>query len=712
MIRVQIPANYFEKVYAGWLGKIIGIRLGAPVEGWSYEKIKSIYGELTHYPADFKNFAADDDSNGPLFFIRALEDCQNLNEFSSQDVAHALLNYAPFEHGFFWWGGYGISTEHTAYLNLRNGIPAPRSGSIEQNGATMAEQIGGQIFIDPWGLVAPGNPALAASLAEKAAGVTHGGNGIYGGIFIACAISLAFVETEITAILEKALSYIPADCDYAKVTRAVMAFHQEHPQDWRACFQFLHDHYGYDKYPGNCHIIPNAGVIILSMLYGKGNYTDTINICNMCGWDTDCNVGNVGCILGVLVGLEGIDQEKWVKPINDFLACSSVVGSLNATDIPFGASYFAKMAYLLSQEEIPAQFKEILEDKIDSCHFEYPTSTHAIRGNCPGNYHIRNTDECAHSGKRSLKLTALWSGAGVENYFYKQTYYRPADFDDSRYDPFFSPLVYPGQTVHMSLYPQAAEGLDAYAQPYVKLGSGELIKGEKLWAKDCNGWQEITLKIPGGLEDYVLETGVILSGVAKGFAGAALCCYLDDLFYTGAPDYKLNFSKLEMEVWHGMHQDVSQFARLKGHAYLEAGHLNLSCGDFGELYTGHHTWTDYLLEGDVTPVTGADCGLNLRVQGAMRSYFAGFQGEKLVLQKNLYGYSTLCEVPFSWEAGKTYRLGVTAKGNTLSLSVNGQDMLFYTDDSQPLLTGSAGVSVKNGSHCRYGDFIIKGIEQA
>lgn len=118
-------------------------------------------------PLIYKNFAADDDSNGPLFFIRALEDCKDLNNFSSHEVANALLNYAPYEHGFFWWGGYGISTEHTAYLNLRNGITAPRSGSVEQNGSTMAEQIGGQIFIDSWGLVSPGNPEQAAKLASR-----------------------------------------------------------------------------------------------------------------------------------------------------------------------------------------------------------------------------------------------------------------------------------------------------------------------------------------------------------------------------------------------------------------------------------------------------------------------------------------------------------------------------------------------------------------
>ena len=35
---MKITENYMEKVYAGWLGKIIGIRLGAPIEGWRSEE--------------------------------------------------------------------------------------------------------------------------------------------------------------------------------------------------------------------------------------------------------------------------------------------------------------------------------------------------------------------------------------------------------------------------------------------------------------------------------------------------------------------------------------------------------------------------------------------------------------------------------------------------------------------------------------------------
>ena len=49
---MAMKREYIEKIYAGLLGKIIGIRMGAPVEGWSREQIQNIYGELDGYPTD------------------------------------------------------------------------------------------------------------------------------------------------------------------------------------------------------------------------------------------------------------------------------------------------------------------------------------------------------------------------------------------------------------------------------------------------------------------------------------------------------------------------------------------------------------------------------------------------------------------------------------------------------------------------------------
>ena len=60
--------------------------------------------------------------------------------------------------------------------------------------------------------------------------------------------------------------------------------------------------FGYDRYPGEVHIIPNAGIVVMALLYGEGDFSRTIQIANMGGWDTDCNVGNVGAIMGVAAG--------------------------------------------------------------------------------------------------------------------------------------------------------------------------------------------------------------------------------------------------------------------------------------------------------------------------------------------------------------------------------------------------------------------------
>lgn len=180
--------QYLEKVYAGFLGMNIGIRLGAPVEPsiWTYDRIQNTYGDIHDYVKNYKNFAADDDVNGPVYFLRSLIDDAYNRELTPQDVAKAWLNYAREGVGMFWWGGYGISTEHTAYLNLKHGIKAPQSGSIEQNGSVLAEQIGGQIFIDTWGFTNPDNPQKAADYGQIAASVSHDGNALYGARFICC----------------------------------------------------------------------------------------------------------------------------------------------------------------------------------------------------------------------------------------------------------------------------------------------------------------------------------------------------------------------------------------------------------------------------------------------------------------------------------------------------------------------------------------------
>src|SRR5512145_1619931 len=132
------PQDYLERLYAGILGKIIGVYLGRPVEGWTYDRIMSELGEVWYYVNEKRGLKhlviTDDDISGTFTFLRALPDHGNTLDLTPAQIGEAWLNYIIEQRTVLWWGGLGNSSEHTAYLRLKHGIPAPRSGSAELNG--------------------------------------------------------------------------------------------------------------------------------------------------------------------------------------------------------------------------------------------------------------------------------------------------------------------------------------------------------------------------------------------------------------------------------------------------------------------------------------------------------------------------------------------------------------------------------------------------
>ena len=157
----------------------------------------------------------DDDISGTFTFLRALPDHGNDPDLTPEQIGNTWLNYLIERRTILWWGGIGNSTEHTAYLRLKSGIPAPVSGSIALNGKTVAEQIGSQIFIDGWGMIAPGDPERAADFARRAGSVSHDGEAIYGAQVIAAMEAQAFVESDLERLIDVAVGLIPADSTIA-----------------------------------------------------------------------------------------------------------------------------------------------------------------------------------------------------------------------------------------------------------------------------------------------------------------------------------------------------------------------------------------------------------------------------------------------------------------------------------------------------------------
>ena len=674
---MKIPKDYLERVYAGFLGMNIGIRIGAPVEAtiWSYERIQKTYGDIHAYVKDYINFAADDDANGPFFFLRALYDDAKDHKLIPQDVAKAWINYTREGVGMFWWGGYGRSTEHTAYLNLKAGLEAPQSGSIAQNGKILAEQIGGQIFIDTWGLVNPCNPSMAADLGAISASVSHDGEGLEGARFICAAIALAFCLNDIHMLVREALSHISPSSTYHKVVEAVIAFHTEHPDDFRACRNMLERDWGYDKYLGVCHIIPNAGICILSMLYGNGDFNRTVEIATMCGWDTDCNAGNVGTILGVMCGLDGI-ADRYRKPLNDGIVLSGASGYLNILDIPTYAKELTLLGYRLSGEEAPKALEASYREGELYFDFELPGSTHNFRISNTFFSSIAHSTEQAFDGTGSLAVLIDRVQRGEGSRIFYKPFYRREDFSDERYSPVFSPKAYSGQSVSMKVFLDQWEGSQPILiAPYVRLSQSKEIVQEGFRQLARSQWEDVSFIIPDSRGEEIDEIGILYEGNCKEKTLGKL--YIDNFQVTGKADYFIDLTKQCTEFG-----NITPFAQNLGAWSVEEGMLHAISHELSESFTGNYFSKDIRIQAPVEPQQGNGHMLAVRAQGTQRGYFAGMDTPgKVAIYRNTHGLEKIAEAPFHWEYTKRYELALEAAGDTITLFINGQRILAVEDSS-------------------------------
>lgn len=675
----MIPKHYVETVYAGFIGMNIGIRLGAPIEpvAWTHDRIREAYGEITDYVKPYKTFAADDDANGPVFFIRALYDDAVDRELEPEDVGRAWLNYAREGIGMFWWGGEDISTEHRAYVNLMKGIPAPQSGSIETNGIIMAEQIGGQIFIDSWGLLFPGRPEKAAEYAEKAASVSHDGNGLYGARFMAACIAKAFEASSIDEVISEGLRMIPGDSTYARVVHAVMDFHRENPADFRACRQYLEDHWGYDKYTGVCHIIPNAGVCVLALLYGGGDFARTVEIASMCGWDTDCNAGNVGTILGVFCGLDGIPAH-YREPINDFIVASSVSGYLNLVDFPAFSRELALLGYRMNGEQAPEELAKRVKPGEIYFDFELPGSTHGFRTSNPFKTPVvRNSAKHAFEGKGSLEIVFDRLVEGDHSKIYYKPFYRREEFNDEKYKPTFAPLAYSGQTVSARIYVDQWEGEPVTLTPYVRnTYTKENVRLEPV--KPVNGqWNDVRFTLPDTEGAMIDEIGWILESPSGLVERALGSLFIDEFRVTGTAEYTIDFGKQAKEF-----ASITPFSHHRGSWELADGAMRYASERDCSSYSGNYYAEDTVVEAELRPVSGTSHGLLTRAKGIMRHYWAGFDGPGTVsFIRQDFGAERLISVPYDWEHGRTYRFRLVSEKDRFTLYIDGSKVLECRDDA-------------------------------
>ncbi|MEZ4670744.1 MAG: ADP-ribosylglycohydrolase family protein [Anaerolineae bacterium] len=701
---MAIPADYSERVYAGVLGKIIGVYLGRPFEGWTYERIMQELGEIQYYVHERLRvplIVTDDDISGTFTFLRALADYDYSPDLTPAQIGQTWLNYIIQNKTILWWGGRSNSTEHTAYLNLRNGIEAPHSGSIALNSKVVAEQIGSQIFIDGWAMVAPGDPELAADLARRAGSVSHDGEAIYGAQVLAAMEAQAYVDSNINNLIDCAVSFIPHDSTIFRLIEDIRGWHAKE-KDWRKTREQIAARYGYDKYGGNCHMVPNHALIIHSLLHGEDDFQKSLMIVNTSGWDTDCNSGNVGCLLGIKNGLAGIDAGPDFRgPVADRLYLPTADGGRAISDAVTETYHVVNAGRRLAglEPEAPkggARYHFELQGAVQGF---MPEDSIETRGTAT----VENV--AGHSQRGTRSLAVHFSGVCAPRAARVATpTFIPSEeigsyFDKRGYKLICSPALYAGQTV------EAVVEADAINQQAVQCNLHIRVFGEND-SLTIQRAAEVTLK-PGHKETLrwqigdtggspIAEVGIEISSKQR----TEGTVYLDYLTWSGSPNVTFRRPDHKGRMWRRAWVDGLDFEGwLEQIDWWPDAYRIVQNEGRGILSQGTREWTDYQVSAGITPHMFKAGGIGARVQG-MQRYYALLMGadSKVRLVKMLDGEKILAEADFTCEMGssRTYELTLKVNGNHLTGLIDGQQVLEYEDSVRPLTGGAIALVCDEG----------------
>lgn len=292
-----LKTNLYDRILGGWLGQIAGASMGTKFEGYTGEMLEKSFGtQLGYYVGTPDTY--NDDITYEIAFLQALKENDIL---TSEKISFKWLELIPF----------GWSAEYIALENLKAGIFPPQSGEFNN---PFQEWIGAQMRCMVHGLLRPGRPKEAAYLAYLDSRISHSGNGLYGGVHSAVMTSLAFLHNDVRDLVKESTKYVPRDTEFEHVLTDIIN-ECERNNTWRNVKSSIEKRF--EKYNW-IHVYPNLCCVITSLWYGEGDFDKTMYIVSSLGYDVDCNAGEIGTILGVMKGADGLPN-RWIAPLGNIL---------------------------------------------------------------------------------------------------------------------------------------------------------------------------------------------------------------------------------------------------------------------------------------------------------------------------------------------------------------------------------------------------------
>jgi hypothetical protein len=314
--------DYSDRVYASWLGQMIGNIYGLPHEnvyideprpdelsefayrGWPLDRMREVDGAFS-----------DDDTDIEYMYLLQMEK-------HGIEPTYAQLRDAWTHHvrDRIWLAN------RAALTAMHAGFLPPVTGSREYNPHWF--QIDPQLVNEIWAVTAPGMVDYAAEKSAWAARITNDSWGIEPTVHYAAMYAAAFFEGDVNRLIDIGLDALPEGSRFAETITEVRAIHDHHrdPADWRAARAEVADRYYVDE-PIATRTIFNANLngamAILALLYGDGDFRVTLDMSCALGFDADNQAATMAGLLGIVHGTAGLPEELllpiegWEKPFND-----------------------------------------------------------------------------------------------------------------------------------------------------------------------------------------------------------------------------------------------------------------------------------------------------------------------------------------------------------------------------------------------------------
>jgi hypothetical protein len=272
------------------------------------------------------------------------------------------------------------------------------------------------------------------------------------------------------------------------------------------------------------------------------------------------------------------------------------------------------------------------------------------------------------------------------------TFIPPAAIEMPGYSLLASPSLYPGQIVRAALF------ADKKNSGPVMVGIQIQSYGEEDRLVDVQGPRQSVLpgeylhldwQVPdlGGAQIAQVGISISSSDLVEGVI------YLDHLSWEGSPHVSFHRPLFLGRMWKRQWVNAADYFE---DGFGEAFRVIQNRGR-GLVMTGTREWTDYTLQGVITPHLAKAFGLAARVQGLERYYGLLLSNQNTIkLIKRLDGEILLAEKTLDWKLDQPYDLRMTVKGNQVLAAVDGELIFRVEDVDQPLSSGGIALVCEEG----------------